>query len=156
MCDCNRGGYQPRKSNSKQTPPNCASVLTKQPCNCSSNRPCTCGGENCTENGEKGNRGHEVKGAGKTASEAKRKLVNRALLIVIYIKQHIEDNESISDFVNDFLDEFKFIEGLLLDDGAVELTHPCKYCGQEAEGDYDDLLCEECREDFGHTMYSEL
>ena len=34
--------------------------------------------------------------------------------------------------------------------------HKCKYCGGVAEGDYDDLLCEKCREDFGHSLYSEL
>ena len=34
--------------------------------------------------------------------------------------------------------------------------HLCKYCGGIAESNYEDLLCEECRYDFGHTMYSEL
>lgn len=34
--------------------------------------------------------------------------------------------------------------------------HLCKYCGGIAEGNYEDLLCEECRDCFGHTMYSEL
>lgn len=34
--------------------------------------------------------------------------------------------------------------------------HLCKYCGGIAEGTYEDLLCAECRYDFGHTMYSEL
>ncbi len=35
-------------------------------------------------------------------------------------------------------------------------THKCLYCGGEAEGDYEDLLCAECRELFGHALYSEL
>lgn len=34
--------------------------------------------------------------------------------------------------------------------------HICKYCGGIAEGTYQDLLCEECRECFGHSLYSEL
>ena len=34
--------------------------------------------------------------------------------------------------------------------------HLCKYCGGIAESNYEDLLCPECRYDFGHTMYSEL
>lgn len=34
--------------------------------------------------------------------------------------------------------------------------HLCKYCGGIAEGTYEDLLCEECRYDFGHALYSEL
>ena len=34
--------------------------------------------------------------------------------------------------------------------------HLCKYCGGIAEGNYEDLLCEECRYDFGHALYSEL
>lgn len=35
-------------------------------------------------------------------------------------------------------------------------THRCKYCGEEAEGLDEDVLCKECRMDFGHTFYSEL
>ena len=35
-------------------------------------------------------------------------------------------------------------------------THNCKYCGQLVEGSYEDLLCEDCRESFGHSLYSEL
>ena len=34
--------------------------------------------------------------------------------------------------------------------------HLCKYCGGIAEGTYEDLLCEECRYDFGHALFSEL
>ncbi len=34
--------------------------------------------------------------------------------------------------------------------------HLCKYCGEIAEGEYADLLCAECRELFGHALYSEL
>lgn len=34
--------------------------------------------------------------------------------------------------------------------------HRCKYCGSIAEGKDTDLLCEECRECFGHYYYSEL
>lgn len=34
--------------------------------------------------------------------------------------------------------------------------HICKYCGNIAEGTLSDLLCSDCRETFGHTMFSEL
>jgi len=34
--------------------------------------------------------------------------------------------------------------------------HVCKYCGGLAEGTFEDLLCGECRETFGHSLYSEL
>jgi len=34
--------------------------------------------------------------------------------------------------------------------------HFCKYCANVVESDCDDLLCSDCREMFGHTMYSEL
>lgn len=34
--------------------------------------------------------------------------------------------------------------------------HICKYCGYIAEGTYDELLCKECREIFGHSLFSEL
>jgi len=34
--------------------------------------------------------------------------------------------------------------------------HSCKYCGGIAEGTHEDLLCSECRETFGHALYSEL
>lgn len=34
--------------------------------------------------------------------------------------------------------------------------HSCKYCGEIAEGTHADLLCEDCRETFGHSLFSEL
>ena len=34
--------------------------------------------------------------------------------------------------------------------------HICKYCGGIAEGSCEDMLCTDCRELFGHTLYSEL
>lgn len=34
--------------------------------------------------------------------------------------------------------------------------HRCKYCGGITQGKITDLLCDECREVFGHTYYSEL
>jgi hypothetical protein len=35
-------------------------------------------------------------------------------------------------------------------------AHFCKQCGKVAEGIFEDLLCAECRRDFGHALYSEL
>lgn len=34
--------------------------------------------------------------------------------------------------------------------------HICKYCGEVAKGIDDDILCENCRDTFGHAFYSEL
>lgn len=34
--------------------------------------------------------------------------------------------------------------------------HRCKYCNGIAEGKQSDLLCDKCRETFGHTLFSEL
>lgn len=34
--------------------------------------------------------------------------------------------------------------------------HICKYCGGIANGLDDNVLCEECRDDFGHAFFSEL
>jgi hypothetical protein len=34
--------------------------------------------------------------------------------------------------------------------------HICKYCGGLAEGSFVDLLCQPCRETFGHSLFSEL
>ena len=34
--------------------------------------------------------------------------------------------------------------------------HRCKYCGSIASGKATDILCDECREIFGHAYYSEL
>ena len=34
--------------------------------------------------------------------------------------------------------------------------HRCKYCGGIATGKNKDLLCDDCRDIFGHTYYSEL
>lgn len=34
--------------------------------------------------------------------------------------------------------------------------HKCKYCGEFTKGMDGDVLCDDCREIFGHTFYSEL
>lgn len=34
--------------------------------------------------------------------------------------------------------------------------HICKYCGGIANGADEDILCAECRDDFGHAFFSEL
>ena len=34
--------------------------------------------------------------------------------------------------------------------------HICKYCGNIAKGIDPDILCAECRDDFGHAFFSEL
>ena len=44
------------------------------------------------------------------------------------------------------------------DTELIDLTgkHLCKYCGEIVDGEYEDLLCEDCRMTFGHALYSEL
>ena len=32
----------------------------------------------------------------------------------------------------------------------------CKYCGKDNGSDNEDLLCSECKVDFGHSLFSEL
>lgn len=34
--------------------------------------------------------------------------------------------------------------------------HICKYCGSVAKGIDEDILCDDCRDIFGHAFYSEL
>ena len=34
--------------------------------------------------------------------------------------------------------------------------HLCKYCGGIADGIDENILCQECREDFGHAFFTEL
>ena len=35
-------------------------------------------------------------------------------------------------------------------------NHLCRYCGEITKGSDKDLLCDECKEIFGHSLYSEL
>lgn len=44
------------------------------------------------------------------------------------------------------------------DTEIIDITgkHICPYCGDIAEGEYEDLLCADCRMTFGHALYSEL
>lgn len=39
---------------------------------------------------------------------------------------------------------------------STKTHHVCKYCYCIASGTDEDLLCDECRQLFGHTFYSEL
>ena len=49
------------------------------------------------------------------------------------------------------------LKGLTIEKIAdADDAHVCKYCGCIAPGNYDDLLCDECRSIFGHAPYSEL
>ena len=59
--------------------------------------------------------------------------------------------------------EEKWIKGLQKDFTEEILAvhdanthHVCKYCGDIANGPDEDVLCEECRDVFGHAFYSEL
>lgn len=37
-----------------------------------------------------------------------------------------------------------------------ESGHACKYCGAHVEGNNPDELCDDCKETFGHSLYTEL
>lgn len=39
---------------------------------------------------------------------------------------------------------------------SANCSHFCKYCGALVLNDFEDLLCDKCREVFGHALYSEL
>ena len=47
---------------------------------------------------------------------------------------------------------------IITDTEIINITgkHICQYCGEVVEGEYEDLLCEDCRMLFGHSLYSEL
>lgn len=48
-------------------------------------------------------------------------------------------------------------EGIIVKKIASKKTHHrCKYCQGIADGKLSDLLCDNCRETFGHTLFSEL
>ena len=40
--------------------------------------------------------------------------------------------------------------------GKKSTHHRCGYCGEITKGKEKDLLCDDCRETFGHSLYSEL
>ncbi len=62
--------------------------------------------------------------------------------------QYPSEDECRASFENDGI-EVSRIE-------KASCHHWCKYCGGIAEGTDKDLLCDDCRELFGHTYYSEL
>lgn len=79
--------------------------------------------------------------------------------LINHLKEVFFDEIPTKTQVNDYLRfDWEFIVRAL--DLKVEEedddTHNCKYCGQLVEGSYEDLLCEDCRESFGHSLYSEL
>jgi hypothetical protein len=53
----------------------------------------------------------------------------------------------------------KYNRGDILPDNAVNEPAEeivCQYCGGDNGGKDEDLLCRECRETYGHALYSEL
>ena len=45
----------------------------------------------------------------------------------------------------------------VVDKHGVEIPeHDCPYCGNPSDSSDPDVLCRECREDFGHTFIHEL
>ena len=54
----------------------------------------------------------------------------------------------------------KFVNELITDKVVniydANRYHICKYCGKIVKGSNKNILCEDCREIFGHSLYSEL
>jgi len=48
------------------------------------------------------------------------------------------------------------LENLSKETEKESLDNKCKYCGKPNNSKDEDVLCEECRETFGHSFYSEL
>jgi len=73
-----------------------------------------------------------------------------------------EYNENEKPELKRFLKKHPCTEFTRHKDGHMELIVVpdgymlCKYCGHPHKTNNKDLLCPECRETFGHTLYSEL
>jgi len=82
----------------------------------------------------KGGEIHEVDYKG-TSTKA-----TKEVILKTFYKNREKDGEEVGDVV------------------IIESTkeHFCKYCGQVAEGKDKNVLCQECRECFGHTFFTEL
>ena len=72
------------------------------------------------------------------------------------LKTKVSTDEMLEKFVNSMVD--KTAENLLRmrEFRKTKGVHLCKYCGDEAEGIDEDILCQGCRAEFGHSLYSEL
>ena len=80
----------------------------------------------------------------------------------------IEVNEKTGDmmlknpnYVANILEDLNKQDGtdyIVTETEIINITgkHLCQYCGEIVEGEYEDLLCDECKEIFGHSLYSEL
>lgn len=49
-----------------------------------------------------------------------------------------------------------FKDKKVIDVADANTHHICKYCGNIAEGTYEEVLCTDCRDTFGHAFYYEL
>ena len=56
----------------------------------------------------------------------------------------------------DLMQKYTFKDQKVIDVADANTHHICKYCGNIAEGTYEEVLCEECRDTFGHAFYYEL
>jgi len=49
------------------------------------------------------------------------------------------------------------LDGKIYEGQLIHFTgKPCKYCGEDNESPDENLLCSDCRETFGHSLFSEL
>jgi len=79
------------------------------------------------------------------------------------MKYYIQTEEHVYESGNVRKDELESIRKVLESKGEKILViapvkghHLCRYCGSLAEGDFEDLLCKDCRECFGHSLFTEL
>ena len=70
--------------------------------------------------------------------------------------------ESIWEGYKDFDLDYRYLEAAMKDTSArvrqlpPKGKHYCKYCGNLADTEHEDILCDECKTDFGHSLFSEL
>jgi hypothetical protein len=59
-------------------------------------------------------------------------------------------------FINLIQQTDRFKNEKVLDVADANTHHICQYCGEVAEGTYEEVLCQDCRDTFGHAFYYEL
>ena len=67
---------------------------------------------------------------------------------VTYEVSTVNEQTCIDEFKSDGIEVTKIV--------PAKGHHICKYCGSIAEGTYKDLLCDTCKDVFGHSLFSEL
>lgn len=72
------------------------------------------------------------------------------------ITLHMECDFPKETIINLLQKDPDFKDTKILDVADANTHHICKYCGNIAEGTYEEVLCADCRDTFGHAFYYEL